>query len=91
MVDALECADEIVVAEVARLEQLPQERRLNPERLIADLRRRGRGASYLPTVEAIVEHVGVGARSGDVVCVFSNGGFGGIHGKLLERFATPQS
>ena len=22
---------------------------------------------------------------GDVVCVFSNGGFGGIHGKLLER------
>ena len=25
-------------------------------------------------------------EGGDVVCVFSNGGFGGIHGKLLERF-----
>ena len=25
------------------------------------------------------------AEGGDVVCVFSNGGFGGIHGKLLER------
>jgi hypothetical protein len=23
---------------------------------------------------------------GDVVCVFSNGGFCGIHAKLLERF-----
>jgi hypothetical protein len=28
------------------------------------------------------------ARPGDVVCVFSNGGFGGIHGKLLERRAA---
>jgi len=26
-------------------------------------------------------------QGGDVVCVFSNGGFGGIHGKLLERLA----
>jgi UDP-N-acetylmuramate: L-alanyl-gamma-D-glutamyl-meso-diaminopimelate ligase len=37
LVDALECADEVVVAEVARLEQLPVDQRLNPERLIADL------------------------------------------------------
>jgi UDP-N-acetylmuramate: L-alanyl-gamma-D-glutamyl-meso-diaminopimelate ligase len=85
LVDALECADEVVVAEVARLEQLPVEQRLNPEKLIADLRLRGRDAAYLPTVDSIVDHVTAGARSGDVVCVFSNGGFGGIHGKLLER------
>jgi hypothetical protein len=24
-------------------------------------------------------------KRGDVVCLFSNGGFGGIHGMLLER------
>jgi UDP-N-acetylmuramate: L-alanyl-gamma-D-glutamyl-meso-diaminopimelate ligase len=78
IVDALECADEIVVAEVARLEQLPVEQRLNPEKLIADLLRRGRAAAYLPTVEAILDHVVGRARPGDVVCVFSNGGFGGI-------------
>ena len=28
------------------------------------------------------------AQGGDVVVVFSNGGFGGIHGKLLERLGT---
>ncbi len=85
LVDALEFADEVVLAEVARLEQLPVDQRLNPEKLIADLRLRGRAAAYLPNVDAIVDHVVGGARSGDVVCVFSNGGFGGIHGKLLGR------
>ncbi|MFM1945220.1 MAG: hypothetical protein RI897_4202, partial [Verrucomicrobiota bacterium] len=28
------------------------------------------------------------ARTGDVVCVFSNGGFGGIHGLLLEALGA---
>jgi UDP-N-acetylmuramate: L-alanyl-gamma-D-glutamyl-meso-diaminopimelate ligase len=87
LADALEAADVVVVAEVARLEQLPVEERLNPERLMAELRLRGRPAAYLPTVEAILDHVLSGARSGDVVCVFSNGGFGGIHGRLLSRLS----
>ena len=33
---------------------------------------------------AIVARVKAEVRSGDVVVVFSNGGFDGIHGKLLE-------
>lgn len=88
LVDALECADEVVIAEVARLEQLAVELRLNPERLIADLRRRGRQAAYLPNVDAIVAHVVERSCPGDVVCVFSNGGFGGIHDRLLEALKT---
>jgi UDP-N-acetylmuramate: L-alanyl-gamma-D-glutamyl-meso-diaminopimelate ligase len=36
-------------------------------------------------VDAIVEHIATNARGGDVVCVFSNGGFGGLHEKLLAR------
>jgi len=89
LVDALERADQIVVAEVARLEQLRPEERLNPDKLMQDLRLAGKPAAYLPTVESIVEHVGAGAKEGDVVCVFSNGGFGGIHDRLLKRLATP--
>ncbi len=89
LVDALECADEVVVAEVARLEQLPATQRLNPEKLIADLRLRGRDAAYLPTVESIVDHVVERARAGDVICVFSNGGFGGIHTRLMQRLERP--
>jgi UDP-N-acetylmuramate: L-alanyl-gamma-D-glutamyl-meso-diaminopimelate ligase len=33
-----------------------------------------------------VAHVAQGVQGGEIVVVFSNGGFGGIHGKLLERF-----
>jgi len=85
LVDALERADLIVVAEVARLEQLRPEERLNPERLMQDLRLTGKPAAYLPTVESILDHVAGRAESGDVVCIFSNGGFGNIHRRLLER------
>ncbi len=88
LVDALETADVVVVAEVARLEQLPADQRLNPDRLMAELRLRGRPAAYLPNVDAIVEHVGRDARPGDVVAVFSNGGFGGIHDRLLARMGV---
>jgi UDP-N-acetylmuramate: L-alanyl-gamma-D-glutamyl-meso-diaminopimelate ligase len=87
LVDALECADEIVVGEVARIEQLAVDQRLNPEKLIADLALRGRSAAYLPTVEAIVSRVAERVRPDDVVCVFSNGGFGGVHSKLLQRLS----
>jgi UDP-N-acetylmuramate: L-alanyl-gamma-D-glutamyl-meso-diaminopimelate ligase len=88
LVDALERADAVVVAEVARLEQLPLGERLNPEKLMQDLRLTGKPAAYLPTVDSIVDHVGSGARSGDVVCVFSNGGFGDIHNRLLARLGV---
>src|SRR3954468_16825416 len=79
-------ADQVVVAEVARLEQVPIDERLDPARLMQDLSGAGKAAAYLPDVDSIVEHVGKTAQGGDVVCVFSNGGFGGIHAKLLTRF-----
>jgi UDP-N-acetylmuramate: L-alanyl-gamma-D-glutamyl-meso-diaminopimelate ligase len=78
-------ADSVVVAQVARLELLAPEERLDPARLMQDLKALGKDAAYLPDVDAIVAHVGQGAQGGEVVVVFSNGGFGGIHGKLLER------
>ena len=61
--------------------------RLNPERLIDSLKSGGKPAFYLATADAIVAELGNHVRSGEVVCVFSNGGFGGIHDKLLSRFA----
>ena len=35
----------------------------------------------------LVEAIAAEAKSGDHVLVMSNGGFGGIHGKLLDRLA----
>jgi UDP-N-acetylmuramate: L-alanyl-gamma-D-glutamyl-meso-diaminopimelate ligase len=50
-----------------------------------DLKNSGKNAAYLPDVEAIVAHTAKHAQGGDIVVVFSNGGFGGIHGKLLHQ------
>ncbi|MBI3879135.1 MAG: UDP-N-acetylmuramate:L-alanyl-gamma-D-glutamyl-meso-diaminopimelate ligase [Verrucomicrobia bacterium] len=85
MVTAFADADRVVVAEVARLEQLPEAERLNPAKLMQDIAASGKPSAYLPDADSIVAHVVKEAQGGDVVCVFSNGGFGGIHGKLLER------
>ena len=78
-------ADAVVISEVARWEQIAVSDRLNPEQLMQDLKTAGKDAVYLPDVDSIVMHLAKNAQGGDVICVFSNGGFGGIHGKLLER------
>jgi UDP-N-acetylmuramate: L-alanyl-gamma-D-glutamyl-meso-diaminopimelate ligase len=78
-------ADAVVISEVARLEQLAPDERLNPEKLMQDLNAAKKNAAYLPDADSIVAHVSKSVQGGDVICVFSNGGFGGIHGKLLER------
>lgn len=46
----------VVVSQIARLELLQPEERLNPEGLMADLQAAGKEAAYLPDVEAIVAH-----------------------------------
>jgi UDP-N-acetylmuramate: L-alanyl-gamma-D-glutamyl-meso-diaminopimelate ligase len=84
--EALALADGIAVAQVARLEMLQPHERLNPEQLISELQAAGKPAFYLPDADTIVEQLAGMVTPGDVVCVFSNGGFGGIHDKLLARF-----
>ena len=78
-------ANSVVVAQVARLELLAPEERLDPEKLMQQLAAGGKPTAYLPDTDSIVAHVTKIVQGGDVVVVFSNGGFGGIHGKLLAR------
>ena len=76
-------ASAVIVSEVARLEQLAAEARLDPAKLMADIKATGKPAEYLANADAIVAHLAKHACGGEVICVFSNGGFDGIHGKLL--------
>jgi UDP-N-acetylmuramate: L-alanyl-gamma-D-glutamyl-meso-diaminopimelate ligase len=81
--DALAIADGVFVAQVAALEQIPAHERLHPEQVVADIKAAGRIAFYEPNATAIVEKLNPMLKAGDVVVVFSNGGFGGIHQMLL--------
>jgi UDP-N-acetylmuramate: L-alanyl-gamma-D-glutamyl-meso-diaminopimelate ligase len=90
-VAALAEADAVVIAGLFNPEAIPAERRLSPERLAQDLRcRHAKQAVYLPSVDEIVAHVAARVCPGDVVAMMSNGGFGGIHDKLLAAL-RPQA
>jgi UDP-N-acetylmuramate: L-alanyl-gamma-D-glutamyl-meso-diaminopimelate ligase len=80
-------ADAVVISQIARLELLKPEERLDPARLMQDLQGAGKKSAYLPDADAIVAHLKQHTAGGDVVCIFSNGGFGGIHEKLLGALA----
>lgn len=51
----------------------------------------GRQAAVLPTVDALVDRVASIAKPGDQILCMSNGGFGGVHEKLLSRLADVSS
>jgi UDP-N-acetylmuramate: L-alanyl-gamma-D-glutamyl-meso-diaminopimelate ligase len=80
-------ADQVVIAGVFR-SSLPESERLSPERLVADLRARGQEAHYIPGIDDIVRTIVREHRGGDVVVLMSNGGFGGIHRRLLQALAA---
>lgn len=80
-------ADGVFFAQVSRLEQLPESDRLNPERVIREIASTGKPAFYFPTAAEIVAHLVPLTREGDIIVVFSNGGFDGIHERLLAALA----
>jgi len=83
--EALGRADGVCLAAVARADKLAEEERLDTDRLMKTLRDQGLPAFYEPGADAIVARLELEARDGDVIIVFSNGGFDGIHEKLLEK------
>jgi UDP-N-acetylmuramate: L-alanyl-gamma-D-glutamyl-meso-diaminopimelate ligase len=84
---AFERADETILAAVFRA-TIPDERRLDPAALVARLTSAGKRARHIPAVADIVEVIAEEGRPGDLVVLMSNGGFDGIHERLLARLRT---
>jgi len=82
---ALGEADGVVLAQVARLDQLPEDNRLKPEQVVADIAASGKPAFYEPSVDHIIERLRPLVNEPDVVVIFSNGGFDNIHKRLLAE------
>jgi UDP-N-acetylmuramate: L-alanyl-gamma-D-glutamyl-meso-diaminopimelate ligase len=84
-------ADEVVVAGVFRSEAVPANERLELPELAAEIQKHGRRARLLADADEIVQTVASEMRSGDVVAILSNGGFGGIYEKLPARLRILES
>lgn len=83
--NALSLADGVFISEVARLEQIPENERLDPGAVIESIANSGRPAFYEADANAILDRLVPMLKAKDVVAIFSNGGFDRIHDKLLER------
>jgi len=83
---AFAAADEVLLAPVFR-STLPEAERLSLPQLVRDLVRQGKSARETSSLEEIIETVVRERRDGDLVVMMSNGGFGGIHKKLLTALA----
>jgi UDP-N-acetylmuramate: L-alanyl-gamma-D-glutamyl-meso-diaminopimelate ligase len=77
-------ADRVVVAAAHLPGKVPEGQRLSEAKLVEGIQREGGDAVFIPTVDEIVPALVAEVRPGDRVAILSNGGFGGIHDKLLR-------
>ncbi len=82
--EAFGAADQVIVARPYDQSGIDEAERFSSDGLVRDLAQRGVDAVCLDDAEAIAQTVAVRAHPMDVVAVLSHGGFGGLHGKLLE-------
>jgi UDP-N-acetylmuramate: L-alanyl-gamma-D-glutamyl-meso-diaminopimelate ligase len=85
---ALAVADEVVIAQIFKAEAIPERERLDPNAVVGMLAKAGKRARILANADEIVGQVAPERRSGDVVAILSNGGFGGIYEKLPQRIES---
>jgi UDP-N-acetylmuramate: L-alanyl-gamma-D-glutamyl-meso-diaminopimelate ligase len=86
---AFEPADYVVIADVFDSQKVTEKgRALDTGRLIEAISQQGKPALTLPAADDIVAHLSPQLMSGDVVAIMSNGGFGGIHEKILETLQS---
>jgi UDP-N-acetylmuramate: L-alanyl-gamma-D-glutamyl-meso-diaminopimelate ligase len=82
-------ADRVIVAAAHLPGKVPEGQRLSESNLVEAIQRGGTPADFIPAVDAIVDRLAAELRDGDRVVILSNGGFGGLHEKLLQALGRP--
>ena len=82
---SFDAADLTVIATPFNSSSIDEAERMDPAQLVRDIRARGNEAFNWPDATAIATMVAANAQPADVVAILSNGGFDGLHDKLIER------
>jgi UDP-N-acetylmuramate: L-alanyl-gamma-D-glutamyl-meso-diaminopimelate ligase len=83
---AFSYADYVIIAGVYNTSKASELGKvLDVDELIKDICLQGKPAHSFADADIIVDHLAPELRQGDVVAIMSNGGFGGIHDKVLDR------
>ena len=81
---AFDAADIICIRRPPLLEKIPADDRFSSEKLVDDLKQRGKDAYYFADTDTIIDYLCETAQPGDMILVMSNGGFDNIHERLLD-------
>ncbi|MGQ0542586.1 MAG: UDP-N-acetylmuramate:L-alanyl-gamma-D-glutamyl-meso-diaminopimelate ligase [Blastocatellia bacterium] len=82
---AFSYADYVIIAGVYNTSKASELGKvLDVDELVKNLELQGKPAYSFPAAAAIVHHLTPEMKEGDVVAIMSNGGFGGIHDKILD-------
>lgn len=82
---AFNYADYVVIAGVYNTSKASELGKvLDVAELVEEIKLQGKPAMSFPDADSIVEHLAPELKPGDVVAIMSNGGFGGIHDKILN-------
>lgn len=85
LIEALKQADCSIVAAVNNPEKVPSGQLLDVDAVAAAVKAAHKQAWHEENVAAIIARLKEQARADDVIIIFSNGGFEGIHEKLLTQ------
>ena len=85
LASSLAIADEVIVAGVFRSEAIPETNGWTASAGRGNRSSMAGARALLPEADGIVQSIAPELRSGDVVAILSNGGFGGIYEKLPAR------
>jgi UDP-N-acetylmuramate: L-alanyl-gamma-D-glutamyl-meso-diaminopimelate ligase len=85
LISSLIVADEVVITPIFKPEAVPEHERLTTSSVVNGIQDAGKSARELADADEIVATIAREIRSGDVVAILSNGGFGGIYEKLPRK------
>ena len=87
LAQSLATADEVVIASIFKPEAIAEDDRLRVDAVAKGVAKLGKRSRELVDADAIVKAITPELKSGDVVAILSNGGFGNIYEKLPQAIA----
>jgi UDP-N-acetylmuramate: L-alanyl-gamma-D-glutamyl-meso-diaminopimelate ligase len=81
---AFSAADIICIKQPPAMDSIPGPERLDAQRLVNDICKRGKDARFFQTTNELLEFLFESARSGDLIVCMSNGSFDGLTERLAE-------
>lgn len=83
--DAFDMADIICIPQPPLLKKISPQERFSSEKLVSDLKQKGKDAHYFQNTPEIIDFLVKTAKPKDLILIMSNGGFDNIHERVLEK------